>query len=403
MKLLIELLKHSSTIAKQQTLKSATALDRQVFRYAYDKNKTFGVTFAKIGPTIGEPNVEMFELLDRLANRSLSGHAAINAVEAFAAKHGDLIKLVCNQDLACGVAATTVNKAWPGLIPQFKVQLAKEVPIEKLKYPLYMQLKYDGVRIIITKKDNVVTFRTRNGKQIFLPFCEDQLTVSLPNNIMIDTEVTIKEGTTVDRTKVSGMINSARSHGIIDEQILVFNAFDYMPVHDFEACICNTPYIDRLAKLKEIIDAANTPVLTLALTWIARTPAQVNEVYMDTISQNLEGLILKSPTHLYSFKRSADWVKLKEVKTADLLCVDWAPGTGKYEGMIGALVCEGVVEGKQVLVSIGSGLTDADRADHPSDYLSNIIEVKYNSVIQDSKTGRWSLFLPRFVCVRFDK
>jgi DNA ligase-1 len=177
-----------------------------------------------------------------------------------------------------------------------------------------------------------------------------------------------------------------------------------MSLFDFECSKCTVPYLDRLHKAHEIIDRGNKhSPLKAAHTWVAATPARVNQIYADLIDQGLEGLILKSPKHLYTFKRSADWVKLKEIKTADLQCVDYVQGTGKYQGMIGALACEGLVEGQHVTVNVGSGLTDEDRQHHPSDFIARTIEVKYNSIIQDSITKEWSLFLPRFVMVRFDK
>lgn len=386
-------------------LANATALERQVFRYTYDKDYVYGLKFAAAREPLGEPNLELFELLDKLRHRKLTGQAASDAVDMFAAEHGNLIKLICNKKLNCGIAATTVNKAWPGLIPQFKVQLAKEVPVDKLLYPLYAQLKYDGVRIVILRDATGVMFKTRNGKVIHLPQCAAILSEVLPLNIMIDTEVTIKNGTSVDRTKVSGMINSARCGTAINEDLLVFNAFDMMTLDEFQSAQCSLGYIDRLNKLKDLCEIVKGPYvpLELAETWIVRNAPAVDALYDSIIADGQEGLILKQPTHLYSFKRSADWAKLKEVRTADLQCVDIEEGTGKYAGMIGALVCEGVVEGQNVFVCAGSGLTDLDRSAHYSDYIGHTIEVKYNSIIQDSRTGQWSLFLPRFVCVRFDK
>ena len=96
-------------------------------------------------------------------------------------------------------------------------------------------------------------------------------------------------------------------------------------------------------------------------------------------------------------------MKIKETKTADLTCHNWEPGTGKLEGLIGALVCTGEVDGKEVVVKV-AGLTVV-RASAPFEttYAGRTIEVKYNAVIQDSKTKKYSLFLPRFSCVRFDK
>ena len=94
---------------------------------------------------------------------------------------------------------------------------------------------------------------------------------------------------------------------------------------------------------------------------------------------------------------------MKAVKTADLKCVDTFEGLGKYTGMLGGVICVGEVEGKLIKVRVGSGLTDCHRAMPDSEFLDRVIEVKYNTIIKDSNNDHWSLFLPRFVGVRFDK
>jgi DNA ligase-1 len=131
--------------------------------------------------------------------------------------------------------------------------------------------------------------------------------------------------------------------------------------------------------------------------------ADAQGAYEHLISQGYEGAMLKHANSTYDFKRSASWVKMKETKTADLTCVGHLFGTGKYEGMIGSLVCKGIVEGVPVEVAVGSGLTDDDRAKKPTSYIGKTIEVKYNTVVQDKNGNTSSLFLPRFSCVRFDK
>ena len=71
--------------------------------------------------------------------------------------------------------------------------------------------------------------------------------------------------------------------------------------------------------------------------------------------------------------------------------------------MIGKLKCQGIVEGKEVTVNVGSGLADLQRGLPETEFLFRTIEVKYNAVIIDSRTGEYSLFLPRFIMVRLDK
>lgn len=409
MKILQELNNAPGTYAKMEVLKHLNQAGQKVFEYAYNPDKVYGVRFtdAEINwGFIGDPTDNMFNALDALANRQVTGHDARHLVEDIAHAHGDLIKLICNKDLDCGVQATTINKVFPGLIPKFKVQLAKEVPIENLKYPLIGQLKYDGVRLVTIWAHEQIVFKTRNGKIIHLPRIKAELEKVCAKLALkpcvLDGEVIIKQGLSVDRTKVSGMINSARSGNTINEDLLEFNIFDWLPYEDFQKQKCGLPYIERYNKLFAVV-AQLPDNYKPAINYDFRSPEEVQTVYSQLIEQGQEGLILKPHHHKYTFKRSKDWVKLKEVRTADLQCIDVEMGTGKYQGMIGALVCKGKVEGKSVVVKVGSGLTDLDRAMAHGDYLYKTIEIKYNSVIEDSTTGNWSLFLPRYIAVRFDK
>lgn len=356
-------------------------------------------------------DIAAIEILVALKNKTLTGNAARDRVNDYCSANGDTLKFICNKNIQCGISVTSINKVFPGLIPQFKVQLAKaEKDLSKLKFPLLAQLKYDGVRIVIIWNGETVVFKTRNGREVFLPRIGKRLKAGFEMTVMqpsvIDTEVTLSAGTTEDRTTVSGLLNSARQEKAIDEDKLVFNCFDYMPLEDFNDAKCLLRYKYRLATLKLVVNTiaalAGTNYLLNAETTTVYSLEEVNILMADVLKQNQEGLILKTPEHLYTFKRSKDWIKLKAVLDADITCIDIVEGTGKYQGMIGALVCEGIVEGKNIKVNVGTGLSDEDRL-HAMRYIGATIEVQYNSLIQNSVTGNWSLFLPRFVCMRTDK
>jgi len=399
-----ELRATNSRLEKERILKSATIQDLRMFRYAYDKDLSFGVRFDYTGPSLHEPTAEDFELLKKLAARQLSGHAAQAEVYTHCVDtDSELVKLICNRDLDCGVTATLVNKVWPGAIPQFKVQLAKAQPLSKLKFPLYAEMKYDGVRLVITKSEDEVLFRTRNGKRVNLPITAALITSCSISRFMLDCEVTLAGGFMEDRTKVSGMINSAMHGGRVNEDLLQFNVFDAMTLVDFECAACDLSYSARRSFVEAFVGILDIPNLEVAQRWYCETRKGVESVYANVIAQGNEGLILKHSESKYLFKQSVEWTKMKEVKSADLAVVDIQEGTGKYEGQIGALICRGTVDDHYIKVNVGTGLSDAERS-LPNDYfLGQVVEVLYNTTIQDSITNEWSLFLPRFTCVRFDK
>jgi len=404
MKLLDNLAETNSTIDKQAKLRGIAHLDWATFIYAYNPYLIYHMKFRdeEIN-AIGEPNQEMFNLLDDVANKVISGNKAKVMVRTFASNNGDLIKLIINKDLRCGVTATTFNKVHPKSIAQFKVQLAKEAPLDSLKYPLLVQLKYDGVRIIAVNTGGKVKFYTRNGKDVALPELRRVIEAIPAVNYVLDGELTLAKGKQDERTKISGMVNSAMHGGRISEEHVVYNCFDFMSLSHWEETSCPDIYEVRYSLVREVLAQTDSTMVRLAHTYEAHSPEGVTEIYESIIASGFEGLILKRADHLYTFKRSKDWVKVKEIITSELKCINIMAGEGKYQGMIGALKCQGTVDGKEVTVKVGSGLTDLQRGLPESEFIFRQIEVKHNGVIKDSRTGEYSLFLPRFVMVRFDK
>jgi len=283
---------------------------------------------------------------------------------------------------------------------EIKAMKAKEVPLEKLEFPLIAQLKFDGVRLITKIVEDMPKFYTYNGNEVPLPNLSGQLLDARLGNVMLDGEIVTQGGRVGTRPMVSGMINSAMHGGRINEGILDYPLFDSMSIEDFIARKCEEDYHFRYVNTFERTITAGLPI---ARNTLVNSIKEVQELSEQLYADGFEGLILKPKHHMYRFSRSPHWVKIKETKTADLLCTNTTPGTGKYEGMIGALVCCGTVEGKHVIVKAGSGMNDNQRSLTPYVYIDRTIEIKYNSVIQDQRTGRWSLFLPRFNGVRIDK
>ena len=407
MKLITDLRQTSSRLQKEQLLKYANELEQKVLHYAYNPHLRFGIANIPAGDNLGEPNEELFIFLDLLADGYLTGDLARSSVAEHAKLFGDLIYLICRKDLDCGVSAKTINKVFPKLVPVFNVQLAKEVPLAKLTYPLLAQIKYDGVRVIARVKasQNKCELFTRNGKLINCPSISDTLLANIDADIVLDGELTTADGKMTGRTSISGRVNSALHGGILSVYDLVFTVFDYIPSNAFDEGECIYPYSFRFEQASNYVTGLNCKYIKLANWREVHSAEDANDYYTKVLAEGYEGVILKSREHKYTFKRSKDWVKVKAIKSADLTCdvaVPGKPGT-KYEKDIGALECYGEVEGKQVKVSVGSGLSDAERQYNINYFDGKTIEIKYNGVIRNAEDNGWTLFLPRFISVRFDK
>jgi len=122
------------------------------------------------------------------------------------------------------------------------------------------------------------------------------------------------------------------------------------------------------------------------------------EINAKAIEGGYEGIMLKDPLAPYECKRSVAWLKLKPFIEVSLEVINVEEGTGRNVGKLGALVCEGVDDGKAIRVNVGSGFSDANRDDYWSDrtrLVGNIVEVRADAVTQN-QDGTYSLRFPRF-------
>ena len=82
---------------------------------------------------------------------------------------------------------------------------------------------------------------------------------------------------------------------------------------------------------------------------------------------------------------------------------DVEEGTGKYEGSLGALVCEGTDTGKFIKVNVGSGITDEQRDEfwkQKKDIIGNIVEIRADVISKNQDDDHYSLRFPRFLSFR---
>ncbi|UTW14388.1 DNA ligase [Marinobacterium rhizophilum] len=108
------------------------------------------------------------------------------------------------------------------------------------------------------------------------------------------------------------------------------------------------------------------------------------EAYLARVSAlGGEGVILQRRNALYRIGRSNDQLKYKRYQDAEATVTGYLPGSGKYEGMLGALQVENDAGQR---FRLGSGLSDAQRRDPPP--LGSRVTYRYNGLTANQ--------LPRF-------
>jgi DNA ligase-1 len=126
------------------------------------------------------------------------------------------------------------------------------------------------------------------------------------------------------------------------------------------------------------------------------------ELNKAAVDGGYEGVMIKDIDAPYLCKRTHAWLKAKPFIEVTLEVVDVEEGTGRNEGKLGAVVCEGVDDGRKIRVNVGSGFSDANRDQFwtlRSDVIGQLVEVRADAVTQN-QDGTYSLRFPRFKTFR---
>lgn len=345
--------------------------------------------------------------LETLTSRRATGNAAIYHLQtmlmALNASDAQVLERIIAKDLKCGASDSTANKVWPGLVPEFPCMLctpSDEKILSKFKFPALAQLKMDGMRFNAIVKGGKCEFRSRNGKEINLLGNLEQEFIKLADNedIVFDGELLVVIDDKIqDRQTGNGILNKAVKGTISENEAKNVQAtvWDCIPYDHFIKGAGTVQYAIRFAMLQTC--TLPSKIRLVESTTVASLE-EAQEIFEEYLAQGQEGIILKDLSGVWQDKRVKTQVKFKAELDCDLRITAIQPGTGKYEGMVGAYICEstdGVIK-----VDVGSGLSDEDRKNF--DVIGKIIAVVYNARIKN-KQGEESLFLPRAVEIREDK
>ena len=398
----------------------------------YNPYVTFGVR--KVPDTVGivdaeNPWSEFNELLTSLSHRDLTGNAALDAINEMSERFDSIewntfCAPVIRRDLHAGISDKTINKICKKTeyeIPVFGCQLATNSEGRpEMKGTKRLEPKLDGVRVLLMvipgASEGVTTICfSRNGK-VFDNFTHIEQQVSdnfvkiarghqnaLINGFVLDGEVI---GNTFQE-----LMRQARRKSDVQADDSVFNIFDIIPLSDFREGHWNAQLHKRIAILEHIRHVVDTMPNVELLPHImvdldtAAGKDQLERYAKDQVNAGFEGIMIKELEAPYICKRSTDWMKWKPTLTVDLEVVGVEEGTGRNLGRLGALVCHGVDDGKEITVNVGSGFSDVDRDDYWTNrnlVIGRTAEVLCD-VITQNQDGTYSLRFPRFVRFRDDK
>jgi len=118
----------------------------------------------------------------------------------------------------------------------------------------------------------------------------------------------------------------------------------------------------RLQVLRDYLRGRPATRIKIIPQTTVESAAHLQEFLSEVTTGGGEGVVVRDPTTPYQTGRLASALKVKNHQDAECEVREILPGKGKFTGMMGALRCE--MAGGQA-VNIGSGFTDAERANPP--------------------------------------
>jgi len=358
------------------------------------------------------------ELADKLANRELTGHAARDAIElamgiATTEQWNGFYRRILIKDLRCGMSEKTVNKVakqFPQYaVPVFTCALAHDSAKHEKKMTgvKQIEIKLDGVRVITIIRGNKVEMFSRNGKQFhnFGHIIKELETVlktnPAPYDLMLDGEVM--------SANFQDLMKQVHRKDGKQSTDAVLHVFDTIPLGCFQNGVWDKPQSFRSAITKHWVEEHKSVLEHVsALDWETvdldseQGQTRFVELNKQAVDGGYEGVMIKDVDAPYECKRTHAWLKAKPFIEVTLEVKEVEEGTGRNEGRLGAFVCEGIDDGKDICVNVGSGFTDVHRDDywtHRSSIVGNLVEVRADAVTQN-QDGTYSLRFPRFKTFR---
>lgn len=176
---------------------------------------------------------------------------------------------------------------------------------------------------------------------------------------------------------------------------------DALSLDEFWGTCEARPYEERSQELNRIEFWQSYHHTFLVPQYFAYTWSEIDKAAERIWNAGGEGLVVRDPSVGYlPGKRNETMMKVKKDISYDLKVLSLQEGTGKYTGMVGALVCQ-FRGGKEVVV--GTGLTDAQRKRWWSEFFYDEIVGKIVQIDAMSESTKGVLREPRFKGIRTDK
>ena len=384
---------------------------KKVLEYTYNPYKKYGVKSSQlqkksdiIGSWDGYDN--LFEILDDLANRKLTGHDAIGTLNAFIRDTEDnwtyLIHRILDKNLKTRTDAKLINKVWLNLIPQFDVALAQKYEDHNHKIDWDNEewlgsRKLDGVRVLARKENGNVKFFSRQGNEFTtLDVLRKELEDCEIDNFVLDGEMCVMDEDGNEDYKAIVSQIKRKDYTIENPQFIVF---DVLTLDEFDSGYSEVTTRERMRLIDAFEDCEHITKLQMEL--ILSEKLAVRKLN-DAVDKGWEGYMIRRADAPYEGKRTRALLKMKKmhdeeyvvkrIETGPFRMIDKSTGLEKTIETLTNVI----IEHKGNEVSVGSGFSLEERShfySSPELIIGKEITVQYFELSKD-KDGVESLRFP---------
>jgi DNA ligase-1 len=347
----------------------------------------------------------LFNLLDDLNQRNITGHSAIQQVNRFIedySQYSDLIYQILDRNLETRATTTLINRVMPGLIQTFDVALAHDASkvkgVDLLDRKWFISRKLDGVRCIAIINGEDIKFFSRNGKEFHtLGRVKDEIIRLGITSGVLDGEICLmNEDGSDDFQGILKQIQR-KDHTIQNPKYWVF---DLLTIDEFSQRTSSPGLSIRLNHRSHWIKDSSG-ILELLPQIKIDSEETLIELKNRAKDLNWEGLIARRDTR-YQAGRSKDMLKLKEFYDAEYIVSGVIMGPQRVivegreveEEMLSAIT----ILHKGHIVQVGSGFNMEQRRyyhKHPEEIFGKTVCIQFFEETVD-QLGKPSLRFPVF-------
>jgi DNA ligase-1 len=269
-----------------------------------------------------------------------------------------------------------------GILPMLAQSFSKHAA--KIKWPCYVQPKFDGIRCIAMVRNGKATLWSRTRKPITsVPHIIKELEENFADtNVTLDGELYNHDF----KSNFEEIVSLVR-------QEIPKEGHEKVQYHVYDM-VSDQSFADRNSALTSLFCTADLKAIKPVATAMADNEIEVTDMFVDLRGQGYEGVMLRNGETKYEIgKRSYGLQKVKEFEDAEFTIVGADEGRGKLQGHVGAFRCV-AANGIEFLAKM-SGSTDklAEYWNDSSSYLGKKLTVQYQGLTGTNGVPRFPVGL----------